>query len=117
VLRKKIGFRGLIISDDMEMGGILTQASIEEAAVQAIAAGTDVIEMCKDPSLVLRAYEALLAKAERSAPFRRRVEASCRRVLAHKRNTLTLALPRLPSTAAIARLRASIERFSKDIAA
>jgi beta-N-acetylhexosaminidase len=117
VLRKKIGFRGLIISDDMEMGGILTQASIEEAAVQAIAAGTDLIEICKDPSLVLRAYEALLAKAERSAPFRRRVEASCRRVLAHKRNMLTSALQRLPSTATIARLRASIERFSKDIAA
>jgi beta-N-acetylhexosaminidase len=117
VLRKKIGFKGLILSDDMEMGGILTQTSIEEAAVQAIAAGTDLIEICKDPSLVLRAYEALLAEAERSAAFRRRVEASCRRVLALKRNSLTSALPRTPSTAAIARLRAAIERFSKDVAA
>ena len=46
----------------MEMGGILTQVSMEEAAVKAVLAGTDVIEICKDPALVLRAYEALLRR-------------------------------------------------------
>jgi len=35
VLKKRIGFAGLVISDDMEMGGILTQASVEEAAVMS----------------------------------------------------------------------------------
>jgi beta-N-acetylhexosaminidase len=39
-LKHKLGFRGLVISDDMEMGGILHHAPIEEAAVAAIAAGT-----------------------------------------------------------------------------
>ncbi len=63
-----MGFTGLVVSDDMEMGGILTQASMEEAAVKAVLAGTDVIEICKDPVLVLRAYEALLAR--RSARLR-----------------------------------------------
>src|SRR5271170_1433434 len=61
ILTKRIGYRGLILSDDLEMGGILTQTSIEHAAVQAIEAGTHFIEVCKDPSLVLRAYEALLS--------------------------------------------------------
>jgi beta-N-acetylhexosaminidase len=117
VVRKKIGFRGLIVSDDMEIGGILTQASMEDAAVRAIAAGTDVIEICKDPSLVLRAYEAVLAEAERSAAFRRRVETSCRRVLAVKRHLLPASLPRIPSDAATTRLRAAVERFGKDVAA
>jgi beta-N-acetylhexosaminidase len=117
VMRKKIGFRGLIVSDDMEMGGILTQASMEDAAVQAIAAGTDVIEICKDPSLVLRAYEALLAEAERSAAFRQRVETSCRRVVAAKQRLLPASLPRIPSDVAITRLRAAVERFGEDVAA
>ncbi len=63
VLRKRIGFDGLVVSDDMEMGGILTQASMEEAAVKAVLAGTDVIEICRDPALVVRAYEALLTEA------------------------------------------------------
>ena len=49
VLVKRIRYRGLIISDDMEMGGILLQMPIEEAAVGAVAAGTHLIEICKDP--------------------------------------------------------------------
>jgi beta-N-acetylhexosaminidase len=117
ILRKKMDFNGLVISDDMEMGGILTQTSIEEAAVLAVAGGTDLIEVCKNPSLVLRAYEAILTEAERSAAFRRRAETSSRRVLAHKRRLLTPALPRVPSDAALAQLRERILKFAEDIAA
>ena len=88
VLRKRIGFGGLVVSDDMEMGGILTQASIEDAAVKAILAGTDLIEICRNPALVLRAYEALLSEAERSAAFRQRVETAAQRVVEHKNRRL-----------------------------
>ena len=63
--------RGLVLSDDMEMGGILSQKSIEEAAVSAVLAGTHLIEICKEPALILRAYEALLTEAEGSPAFRR----------------------------------------------
>lgn len=88
VLRGRVRFRGLVISDDMEMGGILTQASMEEAAVKAILAGTDVIEICRDPVLVVRAWEALLGEAERSAAFRKRVQTAVRRVMLRKREWL-----------------------------
>jgi beta-N-acetylhexosaminidase len=70
VLRKRIGYRGLIFSDDMEMGGILKFLPMEEAAVAAIRAGMDMIEICHSPELILRAYEALIAEAERSVAFR-----------------------------------------------
>jgi beta-N-acetylhexosaminidase len=70
VLRKRVGYRGLIFSDDMEMGGILKFLPMEEAAVAAIRAGMDMIEVCHSPELILRAYEALIAEAERSAAFR-----------------------------------------------
>src|SRR5262249_5196971 len=36
VLRKKIGYRGLVVSDDLEMGGVLKAAPIEEAALSHI---------------------------------------------------------------------------------
>lgn len=71
VLRKKIGYKGLVFSDDLEMGGILNFMSIEEAAVAALGAGMDLIEICHSPELILRAYEALLAEGERSAAFRK----------------------------------------------
>jgi len=117
VLRKRMGFAGLVLSDDMEMGGILTQVSMEEAAVKAVLAGTDVIEICRDPALVLRAYDALLAEAERSAAFRRRVEAAARRVIEHKDRYLDAAMPRVASAAQIERLRTSVKNFAEDVAA
>src|SRR5271170_7143897 len=114
MLRKRMGFAGLVLSDDMEMGGILTQASIEEAAVKAVLAGTDLIEICKDPALVLRAYEALLTEAERSISLRRRVEAAAQRVVEHKDRYLDAAMPRTASAAQIEKLQARVRKFAED---
>jgi beta-N-acetylhexosaminidase len=71
ILRKRIGYRGLTFSDDLEMGGVLKFLPIEGAAIEAIRAGMDLIEVCHSPELILRAYEALVTEAERSAAFRR----------------------------------------------
>jgi beta-N-acetylhexosaminidase len=70
VLRKRIGYEGIILSDDLEMGGILKFLSVDEAGVAAIRAGSDLIEICHSAELILRTYEALLAEGERSAAFR-----------------------------------------------
>jgi len=71
VLQKKIGYRGLIFSDDMEMGGILKFLPIEQAAVAALRAGIHMMEICHSPELILLCYESLIREAERSATFRR----------------------------------------------
>ena len=65
---------------------------------------------------ILGLIQALLAEAERSTAFRRRVETSCRRILAYKRRNLTSALPKIPSDAAISRLRLAVQKFAKDVA-
>jgi beta-N-acetylhexosaminidase len=70
VLRKRIGYEGILLSDDLEMGGILKYMSIEEASVEAVRAGMDTIEICHSPELILRGYEALLREGEKSAKFR-----------------------------------------------
>ena len=69
VLRKQIGYRGLILTDDLEMGGILKFMPIEEAAVTAVRAGSDLLEICHSVELILRTFEVLIAEAERSAAF------------------------------------------------
>lgn len=115
ILKKRIGFRGLVISDDMEMGGILTQTSIEEAAVQAVLAGTDIIEICRDPSLILRTYEALLAVAEQSPAFRKCVACSSRRVTESKHRLLDAKMPRPPTPAQIVKLREAVKKFAGEI--
>ncbi|MFT4111468.1 beta-N-acetylhexosaminidase [Silvibacterium sp.] len=116
VLRKKIGFRGVVISDDMEMGGILTQRSIEDAAVEAVAAGTDVIEICKDPVLTLRAFEALLRESERSATFLRRIEAAGRRIDTLRRKLPAATLDRRIPQDRILRMRTVVQKFAEEIA-
>jgi len=114
ILRKRIAFTGLVVSDDMEMGGILTQASMEEAAVKAILAGMDIIEICRDPALVLRAYEALLTEAERSPPFRRKVAVAAQRVIEHKNRYFDAAMIRPASPAQIEKLRSGVKKFAED---
>ena len=86
VLRKRIGYRGIIFSDDLEMGGILKFMPIEEAAIAAVRAGMDLLEICHSPELILRAYESLIAEAERSAAFRNLLLA--RRNVARKRKQI-----------------------------
>jgi len=117
ILRKKIGYRGLIISDDMEMGGVMSQTTIEEACVAAIAAGTDLVEICHQPDLILRGYEAVLREAEHSSAFRKRVTLAATRVAAAKRkHHRTLPLPDSPPPTTITKIRQSIENFCAEIA-
>ena len=117
VLRQRIGYRGLIFSDDLEMGGILKFMSIEEAAVTTIRAGMDLIEICHSPELILRGYEALLAEAERSAAFRKLLLDRAR-TAAHKRKRLSAQSESRPLTQKqMSALRERILRFNDTIAA
>lgn len=117
ILRKRLRYEGLILTDDMEMGGLLSQMSIEDASVAALLAGADLLEICKDPALVLRGYTAVLGEAERSAAFRALVRSACTRVLAHKRRLLQPLLPRNASPAQLASLRADIQSFAASLPA
>jgi len=85
VLRKRIGYRNLIVSDDLEMGGVLAAATIGEAAVESIDAGSDLCLVCHHEEHVLEAYEALVKKAESDRQFARRAGEAVRRVLQFKK--------------------------------
>jgi beta-N-acetylhexosaminidase len=88
ILRKRIGYRGLICSDDLEMGGVLAAASIEHAMIGHIRAGGDLGLICHQEEPILRAYEALVGEVERDRRFAQRVQESTRRVLAFKKKSL-----------------------------
>lgn len=47
ILRKDLGFNGLVVSDDMTMGAITENYSIEEASIKAINAGMDLLLVCQ----------------------------------------------------------------------
>jgi beta-N-acetylhexosaminidase len=116
VLRKKIGYRGIILSDDLEMGGVLAAGSIEHAAVETIRAGADMFLVCHKEELVRRTFEAVLRTAERDRRFAKRVAESCARVLRFKKRAPELKrVAPAPTEAIVSRLRAQIATFRRAI--
>jgi beta-N-acetylhexosaminidase len=114
ILRKKIGYRGLICSDDLEMGGVLKAAPIEQATIGHIRAGGDLGLICHQEDFVLRAHEAMIREAERDRAFARRVEESSRRVLAFKKKWKPKRAS-IPTTATTEKLTRQLWEFGEEI--
>ena len=117
ILRKKIGYRGLIISDDLEMGGVLAAAPIEQAAIGHIRAGGDLALICHKEDFILRAYEALIHEAERDRQFARRVQESAHRVLAFKKKYLQTRRTLPPTASRVEKLTRQLWEFDEQLRA
>ncbi|MGE0406660.1 MAG: glycoside hydrolase family 3 N-terminal domain-containing protein, partial [Candidatus Korobacteraceae bacterium] len=106
VLRKRIGYRGLIVTDDMDMGALLAAAPIETAAVETLRAGSNLIMVCRDTDRALAGYEAVVCEGERDRRFAAKLTEKAKHVLRFKKksNELQRHAPR-PKQADIDRLR------------
>lgn len=116
VLREEIGYRGLIFSDDMEMGGILKFMPIEAAVVAALRAGMDTVEICHSPELILRAYEALLTEGEKSAAFAQILLKRAREAQRKRAKMFGGKTPAGASARQLEALRKQIVNFRKKVA-
>lgn len=117
VLRKRIGYRGIILSDDLEMGGILKFLPVDEAAVAAVRAGSDLLEICHSAELILRSYEALIAEGERSAAFGKLLLLRAREVARKRERLYAKGIPRALTGKQLDALRERMLRFREQIAA
>ena len=112
VLLREIKYQGLIVSDDMEMGGILNYTSMGDAAVRSLEAGMHVVEICRTPELIFAAYEALLGEAERSPAFARIL----RRAAMRAQQTERAPVPPPPTPSALEKIRNAVEMFRRQVA-
>jgi beta-N-acetylhexosaminidase len=87
MLREKLGYRGVIISDDLLMGAVVKQFSLEEAFVLAVQAGVDILLASNnspegdDPNLFPRIFEALLKAWEQGRLPGSMIESSVFRIM------------------------------------
>jgi beta-N-acetylhexosaminidase len=82
ILRDRIGFQGLIITDDLMMNGATTWAgSLSQAAKLALLSGNDVIMLSKTPNLGDPVWTNLLSSMRRESAFRERVRDAARRIV------------------------------------
>ncbi len=91
LLRERLGFRGVVVTDSLEARAVTERSGPDVAAVRSVRAGADLV-LTTGAGSHLRVVRALLAEARRSPAFRRRVAESAARVLALKRR-LKLAPP------------------------
>ncbi len=80
LLRDELGFRGVVVSDDLEMKAIADGFGMGEAGVRSVAAGADLLLVCHRADRQQAVIDALAAEAARSPTFRARVEEAARRV-------------------------------------
>mgnify|MGYP000212258599 CR=1 FL=1 len=88
VLREKMGFKGLTITDDLEMGAIAAKWSVAEGALQSFQAGADILLICKDQGHVRQSLERLQRALREGSITTKRVSESLRRIKRMKKKYL-----------------------------
>ena len=85
LLRKELGFDGLLITDDMEMKAIDDRYQSGEAAVMAVEAGADIVMVLWTPAKQIEVFDALLAAVKSGRISQARLDQSVGRILKSKR--------------------------------
>jgi beta-N-acetylhexosaminidase len=117
ILRKKIGYRGLILTDDLEMGGVLAAAPMGEAAIKTLRAGADMFLVCHKEEYVIEAYEAVVRETERDKKFAKIVAQAAARVTVFKKKAPEMKkVAARPTEKTIQKLRAELEKFKQQVA-
>ena len=78
LLKKELGFEGIVVTDALNMGAIANHYTPGEAAVNAISAGCDILLMPSDPQL---AYETVLDAVQSRIISEERLDESVLRIL------------------------------------
>ena len=86
LLRRDLGFRGIVITDDLADPGVTALTTIPEAAVDAIRAGADLLYVSGPPAEQQAAYDAVLKAARSGALPAGRLKEALLRNLSVKRN-------------------------------
>ena len=89
LLRGRLGYDGVVVTDDLQMDAIAAEYTLEEVVLRAIGAGADILlfgnNLEYDPAIVAK-VQAIIARAvEDGTISRARLEASWRRILKLKR--------------------------------
>lgn len=84
LLRNELGFRGVVITDDLEMGAIKNHTDLASLGVQMILAGGDIALVCHNYDSQQIVYNSILDAVKRGEISEERINESVRRILRMK---------------------------------
>jgi beta-N-acetylhexosaminidase len=97
LLRQGLAFKGVVVTDDLEMAAISDRHGAGEAAVKAIGAGADIILFCRDEAKPLAAIEAIARAVKQKRISEARIDQSLLRILQLKEKFLLPYQPADPA--------------------
>ncbi|MGM0600953.1 MAG: beta-N-acetylhexosaminidase [Candidatus Rifleibacteriota bacterium] len=123
LLRKKMAFDGLIVTDDLEMGAITEAYGIADAAARSFAAGADILLICHQLKQQIAAANTILKLVEQDSFYQNRLEESLARINQKKEslpeknyeNILTLQQQHEPLINDIHKKSIKVLRFDKEM--
>lgn len=85
LLRNELGFEGLVLTDDLEMGAIMKTYGVAEASLMAIQAGNDMVAICAGVDSILQAHETITSAVRDGRIGAQRLDDTVQRILGLKR--------------------------------
>ena len=83
-LRKDMGYNGVVVTDDMDMGALAKHYTFGDMAVQSILAGSDILLVCHEYEHMQEAYNGLMKTVKDGRISKERLDESVKRILLMK---------------------------------
>ena len=94
LLRNRLGYQGIVITDDLDMGAVSEGYSPEEIGIIAIQAGSDILLSCHNPDVQQRIYKSVAQAVKDGILPQNTINASVQRILYCKLKNITDAQQR-----------------------
>ena len=88
-LRKDMGYNGVVVTDDMDMGALAKHYTFGDMAVQSILAGSDILLVCHEYEHMQEAYNGLIKAVKDGRISKERLDESVKRILLMKMSKIS----------------------------
>ena len=88
-LRKDMGYNGVVITDDMDMGALAKHYTFGDMAVLSILAGSDILLVCHEYEHMQEAYNGLMKAVKDGRISKERLDESVKRILLMKMSKIS----------------------------
>ena len=85
ILKEHCRFRGLVVTDDLDMGALRKHFSIEEIAIQTLKAGSDMLVYCNEPLSPVKSIEAIIGATAQGVLNKSELESRIKKVQQFKK--------------------------------
>ena len=88
-LRKDMGYNGVVVTDDMDMGALAKHYTFSDMALQSILAGSDILLVCHEYEHMQEAYNGLMKAVKDGRISKERLDESVKRILLMKMSKIS----------------------------